>query len=646
MISVTWWLLGLISAGAAIAASGALVLKHFNKVQLPGCRAGSACDKLDSHFLGGIRFPQGIAESLGFAMWPTSALGLTYFAAIAAAWLVAVRRITPGLRAMVRLGALVSLGYMVVILIEKTYCKYCIASHAANFALLASMEVGLMLAKRSRPTDVPTFRSPRRGMASLAAFVLAFAGVTGALAREELALAARGREANNRAVKEMLEKSRQTPPAGSGYDFGPKGFTGRYRTGPEVAQARIVMFGAFTCKFCKQMEQQVLQLVSANPGKVSFCFKHYPMNSGCNPHIEKGKDPEEHRNACWAARCAEACAIWAGANAALAGEDQWSAANDAFWKAHKWLYDIEGQFKDDTLIAGLKNLGFDADKVTELMTKPAANANVLKDVEEAHALGLFQTPMIFINGVELKSWQTPGELQKAVAALLAAAPAADARNDKPDLAPSKAIDDWRAEKTQTFAPDKTARTLGKADAPVKIVIFGDLQEENTRKADRIIRAWIAGPGGLAQNDAQTKPIHYTYRQFPGDQTCNEKLFKTFFEHGCLVARASEAAGLLGGDAAYWKMHDWFVNNPSPMGLDQVKKAARACGLEADAVISALSRAEVAAAIKDDIAAANAAGVTQIPMIYIQGRFVKTWTRENDNVLERIIDDVSGAAGKK
>lgn len=658
LIPLAAWLLGLIAIAVAIGAVSMLVFfKHFAHAAIPGCHAGSACDQLETHVLGRILLPDGLAAALKFGKWPISFLGLAYFSAVGAAWLVAARRIAPGLRWLIRLGAIISAVYLTVIFITAKFCPYCIVSHAANFVLLASLEIGLMLAKR-RPSPVPAAHSssarPRRaGLASLLAFVVAFVGVTGWLGAKEHAVGAAAQAALIQSQKEIIAKAQQdaanaaaaagkAAQPGDAWDFGPKGFTGRYRIGPEKAPIRIVMFGAYTCQFCKQIEGIMMEEVNRNPQKISFSFKHFAMCSDCNPYLKKADDPEEHRNACWAARCAEACAIWAGANAELNGEDRWTAANNAFWKAHNWLFSINGNFTDDSLMQGLKDLGFDPDKVTDLMTKPAANKPVVHDIEEGQALGLFQTPMIFINGVELKSWQQPGAIDGTISKMLAAnLPALDSTGDRPPLAREKAIADWREEKFWQIPADKTPRALGPADAPVQIVVFGDYQEPNTQKADLTIRAWIAGPGGLAKDAAHTKPIRYSFRNFPGDKRCNEKLPKTFFEFGCLTAQAAESAGVLGGEPAFWRMHDWLMNNPKPMGLDQIKQAARAIGLDGGAVITGMDNPAVGAAIQDDIAAAQSIAVGQIPAIYINGRFVKTWTREGDNVLERIIDEAAG-----
>ena len=626
----------------AVGASGMLCLHHFGAVALPGCGAGSPCDQA-------ARTAFGTIPGIG---WPVSFVGFAYYAAVACAWLAAGRRIAPGLRWMIRLGAVVSLMYMVAIVVEGKYCKYCIASHALNFALLACLEIGTMMSKRyAAVSSAPAHAnrpSRRSGIVSLAAFALAFVGASAWLGVKEHGIAmgaVRENEATAKAlqekIREQAEKDRLAVQQGTGedtYEFGPKGFTGRWRMGPEQAQVRIVLFGAYTCKFCKQMEEIAAEQVKLHAGKVNLSFKHFPMNADCNPRMKKAENTAEHRNACWASRCAEACAVFAGANAALKGDESWPASNEAFWKAHDWLYDILGDFNDVSLMDGLTKLGFDAKKITELMETEAANKPVVRDVEEGHALGLFQTPMIFINGIEFKGWQVPGALPAIIATTLAAnPPASDARRDKPDLGREKAIGDWRQEGIVSFPADAVERSLGKADAPVQVLVFGDSQEENTRKADKIIRAWLA---------AEARPVRYIYRHFPGDQTCNPKLFKTFFEFGCMTAKAAEAAGTVGGPEGFWKMHEWLMTNPSPMSLDAVKKGARACGLDADAVVSAMSKPEVIAAVKDDVDAGQARNVDQIPKIYINGKFVKTWTREGDNVLERIADEASGKSKTK
>lgn len=514
-----------------------------------------------------------------------------------------------------------------------------------------------------RTLSTPGTPGRRAGILSLAAFVLGFTATTGVLGFKEHGLAMAAEKERVESQERMIAKAREdaaraaaaaaaqaAQPGDEKYDFGPKGFTGRYRIGPEKAQVRIVFFGAYTCQFCKRLEQDALRIQAANPTTVSFSFKHYPMCWMCNKHITQKDTEEVHYNACWASRCAEACAIIAGANAELEGRDRWAAANEAFWRAHHWLYSIEGKFDDNSLMSGLRSIGFDADKVTGIMDKPAADKPVLADIEEAKALGLFQTPMIFINGEEFKGWQTPGAVDRTVAALLQAnppLPALDSSGDRPALAREKAIEDWKAEPSLVFMADTTPRSIGDPNAPVKVVLFGDYQEENTAKADKIIRAMISGPGGTAPDAASAKPIQYIFRHFPGDKTCNPKLPKTFFQHGCLAAKSAEAAAMLGGgDEAYWKMHAWLMDHQSGFGYDAAKRAAAGLGFNPDLFMSTLEKPEIARAIGNDIDAAEAVNVKQIPSIYIQGKWVRTWTREGDNVLARVVDRAAADAAKK
>ena len=94
------WILGLSFALAAVGVVSMLVYKHFTHAEIPGCHAGSACDQLDSHPLGRIMFPGGLAAAAKFDKWPTSFIGLAYYAAVA---LAQILRALP-LRNVARLG--------------------------------------------------------------------------------------------------------------------------------------------------------------------------------------------------------------------------------------------------------------------------------------------------------------------------------------------------------------------------------------------------------------------------------------------------------------------------------------------------------------------------------------------------------------
>ncbi|MEW6250196.1 MAG: vitamin K epoxide reductase family protein, partial [Planctomycetota bacterium] len=122
------FVLGAAFSALAAAMSGLLVIKHLWGMALPGCGPGGSCDQAAKSLFGALRIP-----SLGLE-WPVAHLGLAYFLAAFGAWLVARGRFPRPLVYLVRLGALISLGFCAIIAVEKLACGYCLAAHVGNFA--------------------------------------------------------------------------------------------------------------------------------------------------------------------------------------------------------------------------------------------------------------------------------------------------------------------------------------------------------------------------------------------------------------------------------------------------------------------------------------------------------------------------------
>ncbi len=579
--------------------------------------------------MGKVPLPSGIGEMLSVPAWPASFLGFTFFAAMLAIWLLAARRVGGAVRLAVWVGIAVSVAYLAAIAMTliagKDPCKYCLFSHAANFGLLVFMETGIMLARvRSRES-----RPARTGVLSFPVYAgaVVFAVASGALgyfegakvSREAAASEAARAEAESALLEQAAAARNQPATASETWSFGPQGFTGRYREGPEQARARIVIFSDYQCHQCKRIENEARALRAKYPEAVSVSHKHYPWASACNKYLN---GQTLHANACWAARAAETAAMLKG--------------SDGFWQMHKWLFDRGGGFTDQELNDGLAQLGYDPKVFTAVMMGEGTLRPVQQDIDEAQALGISGTPMVFINGIELKGWEAPRALERTVEAVLnSGAPAATSVGDRPVLAREKFIADWRDEAVRANVAGTPRRELAGEGAVVEVVVFGDFLESNTAKVDAQLRAWATKPaseGGM--------PIRYVFRHYPGDKSCNTRLPRTFFEHGCLAARAAEAAFELGGESAYWQMHAWLMSNQKGFGPEAVRRGAAAIGLDPDALVSAMARAEVQSAIATDLNAAAALAVGQIPCVYVNGKFVKRWWREGDNVMERIVDEAA------
>src|SRR5690606_18544077 len=121
---------------------------------------------------------------------------------------------------------------------------------------------------------------------------------------------------------------------------------------------------------CQDIERQVEALL-AQRSDLSVSHKHFPMCTDCNVYMGRAN---MHRNACWAARAAEAAGIVGG--------------NDAFWKMHHWLFEVKGYFETNAdLERGLQRVGFALEqrkRFYEVLNSEQSLEPVKADIEEAH----------------------------------------------------------------------------------------------------------------------------------------------------------------------------------------------------------------------------------------------------------------------
>jgi len=596
-------------------ASLLLVLDHLGGLHLPGCGEGSPCAEAANSKWGKIPLGEGFA-------WPVSFLGLAYFLGALGAWLASYRGVSPLFAQVARLSAAVSLAFVGVIIFGGYHCSYCIAAHLGNFAFWVVME----RSRRQRPQ--PSLRP-------VGVFVAVWLAASGVMLGAEFSTR---RTVTAKQEKELAESTADiiavttqraattVPEAGTGTtqatfidDTQPAsadrpwqgGFRGRYLYGPEIAPVRLVMLTDYQCVDCNRIEDEVRQMLRQRTD-VSLSIKHFPMCTECNRHFSRNMHP----NACWAARAAEAAGILYG--------------NDGFWKMHFWLFDQDGGFTDAQLKQGLRDLGFDEAEFIRVMTGPETLARVQADIEEGIWLGLHFTPMVFINGVELKGVFAAQAVPRAVAAVAATnPPPMNHDQDQPPPAVDKYVSDWREGYAVTLPADSRPWPRGPNDARVKIVMWADYHEPYSEQADRQIRRWMAD-----------KPdVQYLFRHFPFNQECNSSVSRTAHPLACRASQAAEAAGSLGGVTAYLRMHDWLMDNPSDFNDDNLRRTAVALGLDADALFTAMASPEVKAAIEEDGRAGKSLLYRGgIPTIYVNGKVIPRWRLEGCDVLGMILDE--------
>jgi protein-disulfide isomerase/uncharacterized membrane protein len=602
-----------------------LVLEHLGGLSLPGCGEASACAQVTHSAWGRLK--------LGGLEWPVAYLGFAYFAAALVTWIGCRGAVPRVFRHLVRFGALLSLVFCVVLLSRRLLCPYCLAVHLGNFGFWITAELA--------------GTCPGRTGRAAVLVVIPFLCATGLLglvdAGHRAAVQKRAEREREQAARRIIEQAAKagvvttaatvpgggrtteiaaeagapTPPASR--PTGPV-FTGRHRIGPEDAPIRIVMFTGYQCPDCYAIEQQ-LQRLHDTRQDISISIKHFPFTADCNPHVTRTMHP----NGCWAARAAEAAGLLWGA--------------EGFWKMHAWLFTRRGRFEtQQELEAGIRELGYDPAGFVQVMSGEQTLQAIREDADEAQSLGLFYTPMIFINGVELKGWNAPEALVRTVEQVASAnPPRRSARFDTPPLALDKYIADWRDQPVRTQPAENHTWSSGKPDAPIQVVLWGDYQETGTAQVDGIIRAFAARRGN----------VRYVYRHFPFNSECNPIVGDQRHPNACRAALAAEAAGRLAGNEGYWRLHAWLMENRQNFSDDTLRGAVAAIGLDAGSFFTTMSRPETRASILEDVQASRLfpplrigvpAGIHAVPTIFVNGRFVPRWMLGDKPILDRILEE--------
>jgi len=608
-----WFLAGVVLLSAAVVLAGLLSLKHLDAIALPGCGGMSDCDKA-------ARSPWATVPGVGV---PVAFVALGYQVAALVLWVGQWGRLGAASRWLVRLGATGSLLYLGVSVAEGIMCVYCLSVHACNIALVAMVD----WPARRKSEGV---ESVRAAWVLPAAATLSFVAVVPFLIAHggEQRKAERALEKSTRDMAKQAAASSTPVPAGATTTHvapapANPSFSGRYRLGPEMAVVRVVVFTDYQCPDCKRLESDMSAMVKAD-ARMSLSIKHFPLSKVCNPHIQQ----EIHPDACWAARAAEVAGMLGG--------------NDAFWRMSEWLFERNGSFDEATLRAHVATMGFDATRFVSLLESADVAKNISADIAEAMDLGIQggNTPMIFINGVELKGWNVPGAFSRATAAVLEAnPPARTASEDRPLRAREKYLRDWAESAPVQLAPNAWRHSMGEPGTPVRITVFGDYLEPNTIEADATLRALVASQPGT---------ISYSFLHFPFDQACNAGVPMTKHPNACVASRLAEAAGTIHGSEGFWKAHAWLTADRTrterllAQGL-ATNELALHMGVDAGALLDASISADVAGIVQRDVRTAQATRLTSLPWIIVNGRVVRQWRVGGQSLLPAILEEAK--AGK-
>jgi protein-disulfide isomerase len=296
---------------------------------------------------------------------------------------------------------------------------------------------------------------------------------------------------------------------------------------------------------------------------------------------------------------------------------------------HDWIFERRGAFTDREIETAARQAGLDPALFLDVMQGPQTAALVADDVTEGRSLGIRSTPMIFLNGVELKEYTVENALGRAVDALAEALESGQTlEHHAPPTAREKFVADWRDQPAYDFS-DVGGWGLGPADAPVQIVVWGDTTQSQTRDFDAHLTSLMAG----------ATDIRYVFLEYPLEKTCREAA--TFTVDACMAPAIAVAAGQLGGADAFWAAHRWLCEHEGPLNGGLLTRVGSDAGLDPAALAETLGTDAVASTIAANVARAQAVKLGVLPGIFINGKWVPRWRSQHHldiPILQLIIDE--------
>lgn len=141
--------------------------------------------------------------------------------------------------------------------------------------------------------------------------------------------------------------------------------------GPANAKVTLIEYSDFQCPFCDRHEPTMTQVLQQYPNDVRLIYRHYPLTQ-LHPQAEKAAEASE-------------CAAKLG-------------GNDAFWKAHDYLFANQATLGTDLYKKMAGELKLDVAKFTTCLDSGEMSGRVAQDTASGNDAGVSGTPATFVNG--------------------------------------------------------------------------------------------------------------------------------------------------------------------------------------------------------------------------------------------------------
>ena len=149
-------------------------------------------------------------------------------------------------------------------------------------------------------------------------------------------------------------------------------------------------------------------------------------------------------------------------------------------------------------------------------------------------------------------------------------------------------------------------TLGPAGAPIHVIEFSDFFCPACQRASKINVIILSN---------HRSDLVFTFKNYPLDSSCNDKVARMVHPGACQVAAAGECANLQG---RFWAFHDLVFEKGGAYSLSSIEPDAERLGVDMARFRACLQSGEGMEAVKRDIAEAAKIGVPSTPTYVVNG----------------------------
>lgn len=197
----------------------------------------------------------------------------------------------------------------------------------------------------------------------------------------------------------------------------------------------------------------------------------------------------------------------------------------------------------------------------------------------------------------------------------------------------KAKKELAKQKVYSIPIDPTDPIYGQRDAARTLVIFADFQCGACRIVhDRILQLWPQ----IEQFAAPSGGIRLIYKHYPLYSACNYRAGTNAHAFSCEAARAAEAARIVGGDEAFWKMGASLYEHQDQLYRAPYVKLARDLGLDVARFVEAMKSDEAKRRVERHVHEGADAGMTGTPGVFLDGVSIKEFSTSGPSVWQYLL----------